>query len=500
MDSVQSLEVIPGAPSAEYGGKTSLVIVATTRSGLGNPSPHGEVTASYGSFGSSNVGFNLAYGSQTRQLHLRQRHEHRPLSRSAGVPRHPRQGQRGEPLRPRRLPVHRANSIHLNLGYTRSWFQTPNSYDSEYATQWPTNSAGVAIGPNNLPVGPADQRAQIQTVNFAPSYTRIINQHTVLNANYFFRRDGFNYYPSKNPFADRGAPDLQQETISQQRSLANTGLLSDRHLSPTAATTSKPASTTRRPSSRELPARHRRSQLIANLELPETAGIAPCPVALAPRSIPTTSPRAAALYPFHGHTDIKEFAAYAQDAITAGPWSGNLGLRFDQYNGLTVANQVEPRLALSLQAQAHRNRPAPLLRPHPGVAHSTRTWCSPARAATTRSSPPSSPAPTRPTAPASATTSTPASSSSHLEVRRPLRRLRLEVHPHRIRLLRPRGHAHHLPHRLAQLQDPRLRRPPGRILPSITSPRRWSSPRSPRASSHRRPAASAPFPRLPAPP
>jgi hypothetical protein len=52
-------------------------------------------------------------------------------------------------------------------------------------------------------------------------------------------------------------------------------------------------------------------------------------------------------YPFHGHTDIKEFAAYAQDAITAGPWSGNLGLRFDQYNGLTVANQVEPRLALS---------------------------------------------------------------------------------------------------------------------------------------------------------
>ena len=60
MDSVQSLEVIPGAPPAEYGGKTSLVIVATTRSGLGNPQPHGEVNASYGSFGTSNVGFNLA--------------------------------------------------------------------------------------------------------------------------------------------------------------------------------------------------------------------------------------------------------------------------------------------------------------------------------------------------------------------------------------------------------------------------------------------------------
>ena len=35
LDSIESLEVISGAPPAEYGGKTSLVIVVTTRSGLG---------------------------------------------------------------------------------------------------------------------------------------------------------------------------------------------------------------------------------------------------------------------------------------------------------------------------------------------------------------------------------------------------------------------------------------------------------------------------------
>jgi len=34
LESVQSMEVISGAPPAEYGGKTSVVIVATTRSGL----------------------------------------------------------------------------------------------------------------------------------------------------------------------------------------------------------------------------------------------------------------------------------------------------------------------------------------------------------------------------------------------------------------------------------------------------------------------------------
>ena len=51
MDSVQSLEVIEGAPPAEYGGKTSLVIEVTTRSGQGFTTPHGSVTAAYGSFG-----------------------------------------------------------------------------------------------------------------------------------------------------------------------------------------------------------------------------------------------------------------------------------------------------------------------------------------------------------------------------------------------------------------------------------------------------------------
>jgi hypothetical protein len=61
-DAVQSLEVIAGAPPAEFGGKTSVVIVATTRSGLGQTQPHGQVTTSYGTFGTANAGFNFGYG------------------------------------------------------------------------------------------------------------------------------------------------------------------------------------------------------------------------------------------------------------------------------------------------------------------------------------------------------------------------------------------------------------------------------------------------------
>ena len=62
VDSIQSMEVISGAPPAEYGDKTSLVIKVTTRSGLGQTKPTGSVTTSYGSFGSVNAGANLAIG------------------------------------------------------------------------------------------------------------------------------------------------------------------------------------------------------------------------------------------------------------------------------------------------------------------------------------------------------------------------------------------------------------------------------------------------------
>jgi Carboxypeptidase regulatory-like domain/TonB-dependent Receptor Plug Domain len=64
LDSVQSLEVISGAPPAEFGDKTSVVIVATTRSGQGVNPPHGSATTSYGTFGSSNIAAELAYGGK----------------------------------------------------------------------------------------------------------------------------------------------------------------------------------------------------------------------------------------------------------------------------------------------------------------------------------------------------------------------------------------------------------------------------------------------------
>src|SRR5439155_22652591 len=62
VDSIDSMEVISGAPPAEFGDKTSLVIKVTTRSGLAQKQPTGSLTSSYGSFGSATAGFNFAIG------------------------------------------------------------------------------------------------------------------------------------------------------------------------------------------------------------------------------------------------------------------------------------------------------------------------------------------------------------------------------------------------------------------------------------------------------
>jgi hypothetical protein len=341
LDSVQSLEVIPGAPPAEYGGKTSLVIVATTRSGLNETTPHGEITSSYGTFGSADAGFNLAYGGAKwgNFISGSGSNSGRFLDPPEFAVFHDKGNEENffdridyQPSAP--------NSFRFNFGYTRSWFQTPNSYDTQNALPW----AGSGYDP-----GPADQRSQIKTFNIAPTYTRIIDSSTVFNLGGFVRRDAYNYYPSDNPLADRGPVNLQQESISQARTLANTGVRSD-------------ITHTKGVNNIKIGATYQQTfldeddklgivdpNLIPNLG----CGTAPNPepgtacATLAPYDLTAGG----SLYTFAGHTDIKEGAAYIQDAITAGNWSMNLGLRGDLYNGLTTARQLEPRVGISYKVK-----------------------------------------------------------------------------------------------------------------------------------------------------
>ncbi len=236
LDSVQSLEVISGAPPAEYGGKTSVVIVATTRSGQGVNPPHGSVTTSYGSFGTSSVAAELAYGGKNwgNFISVGGLNTGRFLDPPEFTVLHDKGNE--ENLFDRSdYQITTGDSIHLNIGYSRSWFQTPNSFDAQNATAWSglsgvdaqdvNNYGGVAS--NGEVVGATDQRSKIGTFNIAPSWMRLLNSTSVFTLGAFVRRDDYDYYPSGDPFADLGPPSLQRQSVGQNRTLTNAGIRSD---------------------------------------------------------------------------------------------------------------------------------------------------------------------------------------------------------------------------------------------------------------------------------
>ncbi len=384
IDSVQSLEVISGAPPAEFGDKTSLVIKVTTRSGQGVTTPHGSIFASYGAFGTANAGFDLAYGGEKwgNFIAASGLNSGRFLDGPEFTVMHDK-GNEENVFDRVDYQLTTADSIHFNFQYTRSWFQTPNSFDAQYASPW----FGVVVdngglGPDGNPVGPTDQRSKIGTYNVAPTWTHLINSSTVLTFGAFVRRDQFNYYGSDNPFADLGPSNLQQESASQYRTLTNAGIHSElsyvkgihnikagvtyeqtfltEHdtfgivdptlnavcLNADGSPYTNPAVTDQAQCTGTLQPNLGQGSvgafvpILGCIDLTRTAALPTsdgCPAGQ------TTS----AQYLYPGHTDVKQLALYVEDSITWKNWAFNLGIRGDIYNGISKATQAEPRLGIA---------------------------------------------------------------------------------------------------------------------------------------------------------
>jgi hypothetical protein len=343
IDSVESLEVIQGAPPAEYGGKTSLVIVATTRSGQGVTTPHGAITASYGSFGSSNLGFNLAYGGQKwgNYISANGLQSGRFLDPPEFAVMHDK-GNEENIFDRVDYQVSASDSLHLNFGYSRSWFQSPNSYDQEF-------HFGVPNPVTGNPLEATDQRQKIGTFNIAPTWTRVLNPSAVFTFGAYVRRDDYNYYPSGDPFADF-SPDLQSETVSQSRSLTNAGLRAD--VTYVKGIHNVKAGITYQ---QTFLTENENIGIVDPTFYPAAAAFYNCldangnplPNTQCAALKPYDLTRGGTLFPFHGHTDVKETALYIQDSISKDNWSFNLGIRGDLYNGLSIGRQAEPRLGIA---------------------------------------------------------------------------------------------------------------------------------------------------------
>ncbi len=359
-NSIQSIQVISGAPPAEYGGKTSLVIVATTRSGQGISKPTGTISSSYGSFGTATGGFDLSYGGKTwgNFLEVDGMNSGRFLDPPEFAIMHDK-GNEENTFDRIDYTFSATDSMHVDLNYSRSWFQNPNAYDN-------LNVQNVlGYGSGNAPimgdVGNTDQRSQIGTVNISPTYTHIVSNNSVFNLGLYLRKDLYHYYPSNNPLADLGPANLQTSSIGQSRTLMNAGAHTDLSYIHKNHTFKMGA---------EYDSTFLREHDSVGLVYPFYVLSAPCMDAQGdplpgysdpsqcvgtalpnPNYVPALAPydftRGGSYYHYNGQADIKVLGLYVQDQIKAGNWTASIGIRGDLYNGLTVARQAEPRVGVA---------------------------------------------------------------------------------------------------------------------------------------------------------
>ncbi|MEP6912544.1 MAG: TonB-dependent receptor, partial [bacterium] len=310
---IQSMEVITGATPAEYGDKTSLVVNAITKSGLNQKKPTGSLNTTYGSFGSISQDASLAYGKEKlgNFITLNFERSGRFLDTPESTVLHDR-GTSGTIFDRLDYSPNSKDTFHLNLFLARNNFQTPNQFDQQ------------ALG--------QDQRQLVHSINIAPGYVHIFSPTTVLSINPYYRLDNVKYFGSPNPFAD------QTITFNESRRLNNAGVKAD--LSYVEG---------RNNAKFGVQVSHTFLNEGFQFGITDPDFNAPASPGFLPGLLPFDLTRGGKPFLFHGHTDIKQEALYAQDNVTLGNATVSFGLRFDKYNGLTHDQMLQPRLGISYQ-------------------------------------------------------------------------------------------------------------------------------------------------------
>lgn len=336
MNAIESMKIIEGVIPPEYGDKASLVAKTTTKSGLGQKFA-GNAQTTYGSFGTSDVNASLSTGNARVGNFITGdvNNSGRFLDSPEFVPLHDHGNNESLFDRIDFAPA-AAKQYHLNLTASRSWYQVPNQYDQQAAGQ--------------------DQRAQIFSYNIAPFWTRIFGQSGVFQVNPWLRQDNAHYYPSRDIFDDSPA------TLSQDRSLRNLGarmqytLSSGIHNAKFGAEASHTfltenfgvgiTSPTYNAPCVDAAGTPVAAPGVTQISQCAATGYDPNP-AFQPGLLAYDLTRGGALFRFHGHTDIKEEALYAQDQIALHNWQFMFGMRGDNYNGLTSKAILEPRAGIT---------------------------------------------------------------------------------------------------------------------------------------------------------
>jgi hypothetical protein len=340
---IQSMELITGSPGAEFGDKTSLVAQVTTRSGLGSGKVFGDIDASYGSFGTPGFGFGVGFGNAKvgNFLALNGVRSGRFLDSPEFQPYHDI-GQNQTIFDRFDYQPTGKDVFHLNLFAARNWIEIPNDLDQLQQ----------------------DQRQRVLTWNVAPGYQHTINSHTLLTINPYVRKDQFNYYGSRNVLNDQPATQNQQRqllnwgvradvsatlghhNIKYGLDLKQTRLLENFGFGITDPTFNSPCLTTAgEPVGNPSPVDP--AQCAGAGYQPNIASNALALTPFSPGLLPFDLTRNGHLFAFHATANINQFAGYAEDSITEGAFTFNIGFRLDRYDGLTSKFGPQPRAGIA---------------------------------------------------------------------------------------------------------------------------------------------------------
>jgi Carboxypeptidase regulatory-like domain len=344
VSTIEEMEIIHGAPPAEYGDKTSLIVKATTRSGLDAGRVIGTFSLGYGSFDTSTAALTLSSGTKTigNFLALEGVSSRRFLDAPEFKPLHAR-GNAGNFFDRVDLKPNDFTSYHLSFSAAHSWFQTPNTYDQQSAEQ--------------------DQRQHMTSFNLGVGASHLFGPSALLTANAWFRQDRVNYYPTANPLADQPA------TLSQSRRLSSTGAKADlsyshrRHMLKAGVQLQvTPLSEAFRTGLTD-PAFNSPCVNAQGTPIPDPSLTNPSPCAalgfaanpsFQPGLLPYDLTRRGNLFQFRGGAKIYEESAYVQDSVKLGQLILHLGLRLDNYDGLSGAAGLQPRGGIAYELHPTR--------------------------------------------------------------------------------------------------------------------------------------------------
>ena len=339
---IEEMRTVQGAPPAEFGDKTSLVVEATTRSGLNAGKSSGTISMGYGSFATPTAGVTLASGSRNfgNFVALNGVDSQRFLDAPEFRPLHAHGNAETLFDRLDWRPSDRA-SLHLNVSASRSWFEVPNTYDQQAAGQ--------------------DERQHMTGFNVGLAFSRVLGPALLLTANTWVRQDRVNYRPSTDLFSDQPA------TLSQSRRLTSTGLRSDLTASRGRHTVKGGVQVQVTPLSEAFstgltdPAFNSACVNASGTPVGDPSLTSPSECAASgyadnasyqPALLPYDLTRGGALFQFRGRTTIYEESGYLQDSIKLGQFHLNLGLRYDRYDGLSKGSGFQPRAGVAYQLRA----------------------------------------------------------------------------------------------------------------------------------------------------